>query len=61
MSISYRANYHWRNHGKNLSSTVARYYEPTSTAEVQQIVREARQEGRKVRVVGDSHSWSPPG
>lgn len=58
-NIPYRANYHWRNHGKNLSSTVARYYEPTSAADVQQIVMEARQNGRKVRVVGDSHSWSP--
>lgn len=59
MSIPYRANYRWHNHGKNLSSTVARYYEPTSVAEIQQIVKEARQNGRKVRVVGDSHSWSP--
>jgi FAD/FMN-containing dehydrogenase len=59
MSIPYRANYAWHNHGQNLSSTVARYYEPTSAAEVQQIVKEARQHGRKVRVVGDSHSWSP--
>lgn len=59
MSIPFRANYHWHNHGKNLSSTVARYYEPTSVAEIQQIVKEARQNGRKVRVVGDSHSWSP--
>ena len=59
MSIPYQSNYDWHNHGKNLSSTVARYYEPTSTAEVQQIVKEARQNGKKVRVVGDSHSWSP--
>jgi FAD/FMN-containing dehydrogenase len=59
MSIHYQSNYQWHNHGKNLSSTVARYYEPTSTAEVQQIVKEARQNGKKVRVVGDSHSWSP--
>ena len=59
MSIPYRANYYWQNHGKNRSSTVARYYEPTSVGEVQQIVREAQQNGRKVRVLGDSHSWSP--
>lgn len=59
MSIPYRANYRWINRGKNLASTVARYYEPTTTADVQQIVREARQNGKKVRVVGDSHSWSP--
>ena len=59
MTIPYRGNYRWQNHGKNLSSTVARYYEPTSAAEIQQIVKIARQEGRKVRVAGDSHSWSP--
>ena len=59
MSLSYRSNYRWSNHARNLASTVARYYEPTSAAEVQQIVREARQNGKKVRVVGDSHSWSP--
>ena len=47
MSIPYRANYHWHNHGKNLSSTVARYYEPTSNCEVQQIVKEARREWKK--------------
>ncbi len=59
MNIPFRANYRWQNHGRNLSSTVARYYEPTSVSEIQQIVKEARQNGRKVRVVGDSHSWSP--
>ena len=59
MSLPYRSNYRWSNHARNLASTVARYYEPTSTVEVQQIIREARQNGKKVRVVGDSHSWSP--
>lgn len=59
MSVPYQANFHWRNHGKNLSSTAARYYEPTSTVEIQEIVKEARRNGSKVRVVGDSHSWSP--
>jgi len=59
LSIPYRANYRWHNHGKNLSSTVTRYYEPTSVEEIQLIVKEARQNKRKVRVVGDSHSWSP--
>lgn len=61
MSIPYRVHYRWHNHGQNLSSTVARYYEPTSAAEVQQIVKAARLNRRKVRVVGDSHSWSPLG
>ncbi|HWE60648.1 MAG TPA: FAD-binding protein [Chloroflexota bacterium] len=38
---------------------VARYYEPSCAAEVQHIVQEARRNGKKVRVAGDSHSWSP--
>jgi FAD/FMN-containing dehydrogenase len=59
MTLAYHANYRWRNHGKNLTSTVARYYEPTSATEVQQIVNTARQDGKKARMVGDSHSWSP--
>jgi FAD/FMN-containing dehydrogenase len=59
MSVRHRDGFHWQNHGENLSATVARYYEPTSAEEVQEIVREARRNGRKVRVVGDSHSWSP--
>jgi FAD/FMN-containing dehydrogenase len=59
MRVPFRTNFQWRNHGKNLSATAARYYEPTCTAEVQEIVKEARRNGKKVRVVGDSHSWSP--
>lgn len=59
MTLSHQTNYHWQNHGKNLSSVASRYYEPTSAAEIQHIVKAAQQQGRKVRVVGDSHSWSP--
>lgn len=61
MNLTYQTNYPWHNHAHNVSSTVARYYEPASVAEVQQIVKEARQNRKKVRVVGDSHSWSPLG
>ncbi|MBL7813929.1 MAG: FAD-binding protein [Saprospiraceae bacterium] len=49
----------WKNRGGNLRSTVAHYFEPKTVAEVQAIVKKAFQENRKVRVVGDSHSWSP--
>lgn len=55
----YRSSYRWRNRSQNLTSTAARYYEPESAAEVQEIVREARRQGQRVRAVGDSHSWSP--
>lgn len=59
MSRQYQANYRWHNHARNVRSTVARYYEPTSTGEVQQIILEARRTHKKVRLVGDGHSWSP--
>lgn len=49
----------WKNRGGNLSSRVANYYEPQSVADIQAIVKRAFQENRKVRVVGDAHSWSP--
>lgn len=61
MSAAFQSNKRWRNHGRNLEGVVARYYEPTTTEEIQEIVREARRNGAKVRVVGDSHSWSPLG
>lgn len=59
MSNSYQTNYRWQNHGRNVRSTVARYYEPESTTDVQQIILEAQRNHQQVRVVGDSHSWSP--
>lgn len=59
VSERYQTHYQWRNHGQNVRSTVARYYEPSSTTEVQHIIQEARRNGKKVRVVGDGHSWSP--
>lgn len=59
MIPSYQADLPWNNHGRNLRCVPARYYEPASAVEVQAIVRAARRDGRKVRVVGDRHSWSP--
>ena len=59
MSVSYQENRPWMNRGRNLRCVPARHYEPTTVAELQEIVALARREGRKVRVVGDSHSWSP--
>ena len=59
MIPSYQPAQPWQNHGRNLRCVPARTWEPTTVEEVQAIVRAARRDGRKVRVVGDSHSWSP--
>lgn len=57
--MNLKHNFFWKNRGGNLSATVSHYFEPKSVAEIQQIVKQALQENKKVRVVGDSHSWSP--
>lgn len=49
----------WRNWGRNLSANVVHFCEVETVADIQHVVRRARAEGVKVRVVGDAHSWSP--
>ena len=48
----------WKNHLGNQRIDPLRIYEPRSIAEVQQIVRLARECGVTVRAVGSGHSWS---
>ena len=48
----------WKNHLGNQRIDPLRIYEPTTIAEVQQIVRLARERGVNVRAVGSGHSWS---
>jgi len=48
----------WRNHLGNQRIDPLRIYDPRSIAEVQQIVRLAREKGINVRAVGSGHSWS---
>jgi FAD/FMN-containing dehydrogenase len=48
----------WKNHLGNQRIDPLRIYEPRSIAEVQQIVRLARDAGVNVRAVGSGHSWS---
>jgi FAD/FMN-containing dehydrogenase len=48
----------WRNHLGNQRIDPLRIYEPRSIAEVQEIVRLARERGVNVRAVGSGHSWS---
>lgn len=52
-----RAN--WQNWAGNRSAKADVYFEPTTKAEIQAIVRRARNEGKRVRTVGNSYSWSP--
>jgi FAD/FMN-containing dehydrogenase len=48
----------WKNHLGNQRIDPLRIYEPRSIAEVQEIVRLARENGVTVRAVGSGHSWS---
>jgi FAD/FMN-containing dehydrogenase len=57
--MNLKHNFFWKNRGGNLSATVSHYFEPKTVAEIQQIVKQALLENKKIRVVGDSHSWSP--
>jgi hypothetical protein len=49
----------WRNWAGNREALAEVYFEPRTKGEIQQIVRRAKNEGRRVRVVGNSYSWSP--
>jgi FAD-linked oxidoreductase len=49
----------FRNWARTISCKPERYCQPASTDEVVQIVRDARDSGKRVRVVGAGHSWSP--
>lgn len=48
----------WRNHLGNQRIDPLRIYEPRTIADVQAIVRTAREAGVPVRAVGSGHSWS---
>ncbi|MEY2441324.1 MAG: hypothetical protein QOJ46_750, partial [bacterium] len=48
----------WKNHLGNQRIDPLRIYEPRTIAEVQEIVRLARERGVSVRAVGSGHSWS---
>jgi hypothetical protein len=48
----------WRNHAGNQGIDPLRIIEPTTLAELVEIVREAERDGCTVRAVGSGHSWS---
>lgn len=48
----------WSNWGQNQSVRPAQIFHPQSLNDLKAIVKRARNEGKKVRVCGDGHSWS---
>jgi hypothetical protein len=48
----------WRNWGQTQSATPAEIFHPESVDDLKAIVKRARNEGKRVRVCGDGHSWS---
>jgi hypothetical protein len=48
----------WHNHTRNQQVDPLRVYNPTTLAELVDIVREAESDGVNVRAVGSGHSWS---
>ena len=48
----------WTNWGETQVITPAEIFHPGSVEDLQRIVERARNEGKKVRVCGDGHSWS---
>ncbi len=49
----------WRNWAGNRRVRADVYFEPRTKGEIQDIVRRAKADGKRVRVVGNSYSWSP--
>src|ERR1051325_10494751 len=54
-----REHFHWSNWAGNHSCIAKRFFEPQSEEEVCEIADLARREGRRVRVAGAGHSFSP--
>jgi hypothetical protein len=48
----------WHNWGQNQSARPAQIFHPESLGDLRAIVKRALNEGKKVRVCGDGHSWS---
>jgi L-gulonolactone oxidase len=49
----------FRNWGRNIHCEVDHIWEPKTKEDLIWIVKEAKKQNRKVRAVGDGHSWSP--
>ncbi|MFD3269327.1 D-arabinono-1,4-lactone oxidase [Paenibacillus dendritiformis] len=51
----------WRNWAGNVRCEPERWWEPEGEADVAELLREAQRQGRKVRIVGSGHSFTPLG
>ena len=49
----------FHNWSGNINCTVDAIFEPSTKEELKWIVQEAKKRNKKVRAVGDGHSWSP--
>jgi L-gulonolactone oxidase len=54
-----RGDYRFQNWAETISCRPSSYAQPGSTSELQDLVKRAAAAGKKVRVVGAGHSWSP--
>jgi len=49
----------WQNWGRTIEAKPQCIFYPRTVCEVQQVVYKANQDGKRLKVVGTSHSWSP--
>src|ERR1043166_8398770 len=49
----------WSNWAGNYSCKAENYFEPGNENEIREIVLRARKEGKRIRVAGSGHSFSP--
>lgn len=49
----------WTNWSQNVTASPEYFYQPKSIEEVQAIVKKASEEGKTIRIVGSSHSFTP--
>jgi len=58
-SIPHRKYEQFQNFGHNIHFSPEETWEPSTVEELQQIVKDASKQGKKIRVAGSTHSWSP--
>ncbi|KAF9320567.1 hypothetical protein BGZ91_004706, partial [Linnemannia elongata] len=56
--VSFSGGDEWTNYGGNLTVQTERVFYPKTLEDLKVIVREARNDNKKVRCVGSGHSWS---
>ncbi|KAG0209188.1 hypothetical protein BGX28_010475 [Mortierella sp. GBA30] len=56
--VQFSAGDEWKNWGQNVTCTPERIFYPSTLEDLKVIVREAKQNNKKVRCYGSGHSWS---